>query len=211
MGKRRTVPVKLDVDSDDATLLEDTVNEFLWAANYVTGHAFEGEYVTTSKTALNDETYDDVRDETALHNNHVQAARNKAAEACKSVVKKWKQGKKASKPHFTSPHVVYDHRTATYHGNHASLATTDGRIEADYVLPDDDRDTPHAEYLFSNEYETTGAESTRTDVATFSSVGRDGRTRTDRQSVAKRTVGSNRCSTELATNWSVKLVNTGVQ
>jgi len=56
MEKRRTVPVKLDVDSADAALLRDTVDEFLWASNYVTRHAFEGEYVTTSKTTLNDET-----------------------------------------------------------------------------------------------------------------------------------------------------------
>ncbi|MDB9234421.1 hypothetical protein PN409_10860 [Halorubrum ezzemoulense] len=146
------------MDSDDAALLEDTVDEFLWAANYVTRHAFKGEYVTTSKTTLHDDTYEDVRDETALHSNHVQAARNKAADACKSVVKKWKQGKKASMPHFTSPHVVYDHRTATFHDEYVSLATTDGRIESDYVLPDDEQDTPHAKYLFSGEYETTGAE-----------------------------------------------------
>jgi len=86
MEQRRTVPVKLDVDKADAALLEDTVDEFLWAANYVTRQAFDGEYVTTSKTTLHDDTYSEVRDETRLHSNHVQAARNKAAEACKSVV-----------------------------------------------------------------------------------------------------------------------------
>jgi IS605 OrfB family transposase len=59
---------------------------------------------------------------------------------------------------MTSPHVVYDHRTATFYDDYVSLATTDGRIEVDYVLPDRDSETPHAEYLFSNEYETTGAE-----------------------------------------------------
>ena len=158
MQKRRTVPVKLDVDSHSAALLEDTVDEFLWAANYTTRHAFEGEYVTTSKTTLHDETYEDVRGETALHSNHVQAARNKAAEACKSVVERWKQGKKASMPYFTSPHLVYDHRTATFHDEYVSLATVNGRIEAEYVLPDKARNTPHAEYFFSDEYETTGAE-----------------------------------------------------
>ena len=158
MEKRRTVPVRLDVNSDDAALLRDTVDEFLWAANYVTRHAFQEEYVTTSKTTLHHDTYEDVREETRLHSNHVQAARNKAADACKSVVKKWKQGKKASMPHFTSPHLVYDHRTATFHDEYASLATVDGRIVAEYVLPDEERDTPHAKYFFSDEYETTGAE-----------------------------------------------------
>jgi putative transposase len=158
MEKRRTVPVKLDVDSDDTALLRDTVDEFLWAANYVTCHAFSGEYVTTSKTTLHDDTYEDVREETSLHSNHVQAARNKAADAAKSILAKWKRGKKASMPHFTSPHLVYDHRTATFHDEYVSLATVDGRIEADYVLPSEERETPHAEYLFSEEYETTGAE-----------------------------------------------------
>jgi len=159
MDVRRTVSVALDVDSHDAALLEDTVDTFLWCAQYVSDHAFEGEYVTTSKTTLDDETYDDVREATdGFNGGLVQAARNKAAEACKSVVARWKQGKKASKPHFTSPHVVYDHRTATFHDEYVSLATVDGRIEADYVLPDASSDTPHAEYFFSDEYETTGAE-----------------------------------------------------
>lgn len=159
MEVRRTVPVALDVDSDDAPLLEATVDTFLWSAQYVVDHAFQGDYVTTSKPTLDDETYDDVREATEGFNGGlVQSARNKAAEACKSVVARWKQGKKASKPRFTSPHVVYDHRTATFHDDYVSLATTDGRVEANYVLPDEDSDTPHSEYLFSDAYEVTGAE-----------------------------------------------------
>jgi len=159
MEVRRTVPVVLDVDSDTAALLKDTVDTFLWSAQHVVDHAFEGEYVTTSKTTLDNETYDDVREKTdGFNGGLVQAARNKAAEACKSVVARRKQGKKASEPRFTSPHVVYDKRTATFHDDHVSLATTDGRVEADYVLPDEDSDTPHSEHLFSDEYETTGAE-----------------------------------------------------
>jgi len=159
MDVRRTVLVALEVDSDDAALLKDTVDTFLWSAQYVVDHAFEGEYVTTSKTTLDDETCDDVRGKTGGFNGGlVQAARNTAAEACKSVVARWKTGKKASKPTFTSPHVVCDKRTATFHDDYVSLATTDGRIEADHVLPDEDSDTPHSEYLFSDEDETTGAE-----------------------------------------------------
>ena len=156
---RRTVPVTLDVDSDDAALLEDTVDTFLWSAQYVANHAFQGEYVTTSKTTLDNETYDDVREKTdGFNGGLVQAARNKAAEACKSVVERWKQGKNASKPSMTSPHVVYDRRTATFHDDYVSLATTDGRVEADYRLPENIDGTPHGEYLFSDDYEVTGAE-----------------------------------------------------
>nr|WP_248895828.1 hypothetical protein [Haloplanus sp. XH21] len=103
MEVRRTVPVALDVDNDDAVLLEDTVDTFLWSAQYVVDHAFQGEYVTTSKTQLDDETYDDVREATdGFNGGLVQAARNKAAEACKSVVARWKNGKKASKPRLNS-------------------------------------------------------------------------------------------------------------
>ncbi|SNR75656.1 transposase, IS605 OrfB family, central region [Halorubrum ezzemoulense] len=158
MEVRRTVPVTLDVDSPDAVLLEETIDEFLWAAQYVTDHAFQEEYVTTSKATLNDDTYDDVREATNLHSNHVQSARNKAAEACESVVERWKQGKKASKPHFTSPHLVYESRTATFHDGYVSLATIDGRIEADYVLPENPEDTPHQQYLFNDDFEITSAE-----------------------------------------------------
>jgi putative transposase len=56
MEVRRTVPVALDVGSDDAALLEDTVDTFLWCAQYVVDRAFQGEYVTTSKNTLDDKT-----------------------------------------------------------------------------------------------------------------------------------------------------------
>jgi predicted transposase len=93
MEVRRTVPVKLDVDSDDAGLLRETVDEFLWAANYVVDHAWQGECKTTSKAQLQEETYDEVRDQTRLHANLVQNARNKAADAVEGVVARWKQSR----------------------------------------------------------------------------------------------------------------------
>ncbi|SDX92317.1 RNA-guided endonuclease InsQ/TnpB family protein [Halobellus clavatus] len=158
MEMRRTVPVKLDVGSDEAALLRETVDEFLWAANYVVDHAWRGEYKTTSKAQLQEETYDDVREQTRLHANLVQNARNKAADAVQGVLARWKQGEYASKPHFSNPTVVYDKRCATFHDDHVSLATIDGRLDVEYVLPDEDRDTPHSRYLDNDDYELTGAE-----------------------------------------------------
>ena len=158
MEVRRTVPVKLDVTESDADLLHETIQQFQWAANYVVQNARNDDgYVETSKGKLNSRTYDDVRRETDLHANLVQAARSRAAEALKSVVAKWKGGKYASLPHFTSPFLEYDKRSATFHDDHASLSTIGGRITAEYVLPDEDRDTPHSSHLFSDDYETTGA------------------------------------------------------
>ena len=158
MEVRRTVPVELDVDSGDATLLHETVDEFLWAANYVVDHAWQGKYKTTSKAQLQEETYDEVRDRTRLHANLVQNARNKAADAVQSVVARWKQGEYAGKPQFLNPTAVYDKRCATFHDEYVSLATVDGRIEVEYILPDANRDTPHSRYLDTDDYEVTGAE-----------------------------------------------------
>ena len=158
MEVRRTVPVKLDVADSDADLLHETISEFLWAANYVVDHAWQGEYKTTSKAELQRETYDDVRAETRLQANLVQNARNKAAEAVKGVVARWKHGDYAGKPNFSAPTLVYDKRCATFNDDHATLSTVEGHITAEYVLPDESRETPHSEYLFNHDYEVTGGE-----------------------------------------------------
>jgi len=86
------------------------------------------------QTETHDQTYYDVRDESPLLANLVQAARNRAAEAVKGCVERWKKGKKASKPHFTSRFASYDARTGTVNDDHATLATIDGRVTADFIL-----------------------------------------------------------------------------
>jgi IS605 OrfB family transposase len=157
MGVRRTVPVKLDVTDEQADLLHETIDEFLWAANYVVDAAWDGEWAETRSAVLHDATYDEVREQTRLHSNHVQSARDRAADAIKSVVAKWSKGEYASLPTFTAPFCEYNQRNATFHDDHASLSTVDGRVTAEYILPDENRDTPHSEYLHSDEWETTGA------------------------------------------------------
>jgi len=120
-SRTRTVPVKLDVDESAAELLHQTTDHFLDAANYVVDVAWEPDWKITSKTELHDLTYYDVRDDSPLPANLVQAARNRAAEAVKGVVERWKQGKKSSKPHFTSRFASYDARTVTVNDDHATL------------------------------------------------------------------------------------------
>ncbi|PSP50302.1 transposase, partial [Halobacteriales archaeon QH_7_69_31] len=58
-------------------------------------------------------------------------------------------------------------RCATFHNESVSLATVDGRIEVEYVLPDPDRDTPHSRYLNNDDYEVTGAELHHRDAEWF--------------------------------------------
>jgi len=152
----RTVPIKLDVDGSAADLLHQTTDYFD-AANYVVDAAWEPDWKITSKQTLHDLTYYDVRDDSPLPANLVQAARNRAAEAVKGVVERWKQGEKASKPHFTSRFASYDARTVTVNDDHCTLATIEGRVTAEFVLPDEQRDTPHSAYLFNDDYDLKGA------------------------------------------------------
>jgi IS605 OrfB family transposase len=155
-GSAAQVVVKLNVDDSDALLLHETLEEYLWAANYVVQDAWQDDYKPTSKTELHDRTYSDVRDQTRLQANLVQSARNKAAEAIKSVVARWKEGKQASQPHFSRPSVRYDERSATFHDDHVSLSTVSGRIVAEYVLPPEG-DNPQTEYLRNDDFDVTGA------------------------------------------------------
>ena len=156
-SRTRTVRIKLDVDESAADLLHQTTDHFLDAANYVVDVAWEPDWKITSKQKLHDLTYYDVRDDSPLPANLVQAARNRAAEAVKGVVERWKEGKKASKPHFTSRFASYDARTVTVNDDHATLATIDGRVTVGFVLPDEQRDTPHSAYLFNDDYDVKGA------------------------------------------------------
>jgi IS605 OrfB family transposase len=153
---RRTVVVKLDVDDSDAAPLHETADEFLQAANHVVRDAWQEEKIPTAKQELHDRTYSDVREQTRLQANLVQAARNKAAEAIKGVLARWRQDKRASQPHFTTFSVRYDKRSATFHDDHVSLSTVNGRVEAEYVLPPEG-ENPQTTYLRNDDYEVTGA------------------------------------------------------
>lgn len=139
MEIRRTVQVKLDIPEEHHEDLKETFYQFKKACQYVADVGWHAdEYVVTSKTELHELTYDDVRASTDLPANHVQAARNLSAEALKGCVERMKNGEKTSKPRFTSNVVRYDARTITYKNGSCTLATVNGRVEAEYVLPDGD-------------------------------------------------------------------------
>jgi hypothetical protein len=157
MEVRRTVPAKLDVDGSDADRPRETIQQFLDVANYVVDAAYEGEWVETRTSVLQEETYSEVRERTDLHSNHVQSARDCAVDALTGTLAKWTQGNSASLPTFTAPFCEYNHRNATFHEYQATLATVDGRVTAEYILPDESDDSPHSQYLLNDDYETTRA------------------------------------------------------
>ena len=85
--------------------LHQTIDHFLDAVNYVVDVAWEPDRKITSEQKLHDLTYYDIREDSPLPANLVQAARNRAAEAIKGVVERWK---KASKPDFMSRFASHD-------------------------------------------------------------------------------------------------------
>jgi len=150
---RRTVPVKLEVPQDREKDLLETIEQFKQAANHVSEAGWNRDgYKETSKTTLHAETYKDVREAMDLQANLVQAARNVAAEAIKSGVEKLKEGEKTSQPRFTADVARYDKRVLNYRDTYCTLATVNGRVEAQYILPEDE-DTPHHRYLLNDDYE----------------------------------------------------------
>ena len=156
MSVVRNIQVKLDVPEDAYSVLGETFEQFRYAAQYVADYGWGDDptEIVTDQSDLNTATYDDVREDTDLHSNHVQSARSLAAEALDNCQDRlFKDGKTASKPTFRGTVVVYGKRTITYNDDHCTLATVDGRIRAEYVTPEDDVDTPFEDYWNSDEWE----------------------------------------------------------
>nr|WP_245576048.1 transposase [Haloplanus natans] len=99
------------------------------------------------KNTLHEQTYSEVREQTSLQASLVQSARNLAADAlsnCKDRI--LDDGQKASKPEFRGSVVAYNGRTITYNDDHVTLATVGDRVTAELVTPEDEEETPFAEY-----------------------------------------------------------------
>ena len=153
MECRRTAVIKLDVPSDAEPALRETVEQFKHCANRASDWCWHGDngYHVTSKAKAERALYDPLRDETDLTANLVQKGIRRAVEAVKSGVARLKRGQNTSKPYFSSDSAVYDKRSATFHRDHVSLSTVEGRVECDYILPDDPERYPRT-YLDDEGY-----------------------------------------------------------
>ena len=154
-GVIRTVKVKLDVPTERCDDLHQTNEQFLHCANTTAEWAWRhpDEHCVTSKQQAETALYERLRDETELTANLVQKGIRRAIEATKSGVARLKNGESTSQPQFDAWSVVYDKRSATFHRDHVSLSTVNGRVECPYVIPDDPTDTPIGEYLLNEDYE----------------------------------------------------------
>jgi putative transposase len=158
MEVRRTAPVKLVVPDERRDDLHETVERFLYCANRAAEFCWDNyDYndCITSKDKAERALYDSLREETDyLYANLVQKAIRRAVEAVTSGVDRWKKRQRTNQPHFDSWSVVYDKRAATIHHDRVSLATLNGRVECEYVLPTDEtRETPYSKYVTNDDFE----------------------------------------------------------
>lgn len=135
---RRTVQIKLDIGNREA--VEKTAEQFKKACQLVVDEGWnEDDLKVYNKNKLHHRTYHDIREKTDLPANLVVRARDRASDAIKGCVQRLLKEKKASKPQFTSDSIEYDKRTLSVwlDEQRCSLSTVEGRVHADFVLPDD--------------------------------------------------------------------------
>jgi IS605 OrfB family transposase len=151
---RRTAVIKLDTPEGADKHLRETIEQFKYCSNTASEWCWHGDdgYHVTSKTKAEDALYDQLREDTELTANLVQKGIHQAVESIKSGVERLKNEQETSRPKFTADTAVYDKRSATFHRDHVSLSTPDGRIECDYILPDD-ADVPPTKYVANEDYE----------------------------------------------------------
>jgi IS605 OrfB family transposase len=155
MDVRRTAVVKLIVSDEPRDALHRTSDQYLYCANRTSEYCWSNTSYTeckTNKREVRDALYAELRAETELPAQLVQAAIRRAVEAVKSVVERWKEKQRVSCPTFTAETMDYDARSATFYRTNVSLATVEGRVESSFILPADSP-TPYERYVLSEDYE----------------------------------------------------------
>ena len=155
MGVRRTAVVKLAVSDEQRDALHRTAEQYLYCANRTADYCWSDTCYTeykTNKRRVRDALYSELREQTDLQAQLVQAAVKRSVEAIKSVTERWKKGQRISRPTFSAETMDYDARSATFYRNKVSLSTVDGRVEPMFVLPADSP-TPYERCVLSEDYE----------------------------------------------------------
>jgi putative transposase len=155
MEARRTAVVKLAVSDEHRRALHATAEQYLHCANRTATFCWDDtDYreCRTHKQNVRDALYEELRSETELQAQLVQAAIKRGVEAVKGCVERWKKGQRVSQPTFTSVTVDYDRRCATFRRREVLLSTVEGRVVCPFVLPSDSP-TPYERYVLGEEYE----------------------------------------------------------
>ena len=153
---RRTAITRLDgISQQEHELLHATVEEWLDGCNIASSLAWEDEHTQAGVRSIAKDT---VQGETQLNSQHSILACHEAASSIQSCIKRRKQGKRATQPHFTSRSITYDRRTLTVfpEKEQVSLTVLDdhSRVRADLALPSED-DGYQYQYLDDEDWEYT--------------------------------------------------------
>jgi len=152
---RRTVITRLAVSPTDEIRLRETIEAWKQGCQIAVDKSWRRCH---SKSDVQQLAYDEVRDNTALGSQHAILACHQASENIRSCINRRKDGKKASKPTYTSATVRYDKRTMTVFPESEQVSlTTQGdhsRVRAELVLPENEGGYQHR-YLDSEEWEPT--------------------------------------------------------
>lgn len=138
---KRTVQIKLSFE--DREFLDQTVKQFKEACQVTVNEGWNSNGLKTyNRNKLHHMVYERLRERTDLQANLVVRAIARGAEAIKGCVERLKNGLKVSKPNFTSDSIAYDKRTLTVKldENKCTISTINGRIDGDFVLPEDEND-----------------------------------------------------------------------
>ena len=137
-----------------STLLSDSINEWLDGANIGSDLAWE---TCNTKSTVRKLAKDEIKQETELGDQHATLACHEVASSITSCIERRKNGKKASKPQFTSRSMTFDRRTLTVFPDQEKITLTTlgdhSRVHADLCLPDEDG--YQYDYLDSDEWEYT--------------------------------------------------------
>lgn len=153
---RRTATTRLDgLSQQDHERLEDTVEEWLDGCNIASELAWESEH---TRAGVRNLAKDTVQDETRLNSQHSILACHEVASSIQSCIKRRKNNKKATQPHFTSKSITYDsgHLLCSLDKGQMSLTVLGdhSRVRADLALPEND-DGYQYQYLDDKEWEYT--------------------------------------------------------
>ncbi|ESS12594.1 MAG: transposase, IS605 OrfB family, central region, partial [uncultured archaeon A07HR60] len=164
VGANRTVILPLETpSSDEDERFHQTVDKYQYcrdrASEYCWHNPTQPDDIVTSKRAVEDALYHDLREETdGLHANLVQKALKDVTSAMDSVTNAWKRGERISKPTWDPSDswvMTYDTRAGTFSKHDATFATTGSTVTLEYQTPASLEENPYTNYVLSSEWELT--------------------------------------------------------
>ena len=149
--------------SDEHERFHQTVDKYQYCRDRASEYCWQNpnrpDNIVTSKRAVEDALYHDLREETnGLHANLVQKAITDVTSAMDSVKKAWKRGERISKPTWETTEswvMTYDTRAGTFSKHDATFATTGSTVTLDYQTPSSLDETQYEKYVLSSEWELT--------------------------------------------------------